>query len=81
MISFGFKRLVSLFTFFALVASQCFLPASVAASESMVLEEIVVTAYGDDGYYGLHWDTNDRMAPFDAATPARISPSATTMNG
>ena len=44
MISFGFKRLVSLLTFFALVASQCFLPASVAASESMVLEEIVVTA-------------------------------------
>ena len=44
MVSFEFKRLVSLFTFFTLVASQCFFPTSIAASESMVLEEVVVTA-------------------------------------
>ena len=44
MVSFEFKRLGSLFTFFTLVASQCFFPTSIAASESMVLEEVVVTA-------------------------------------
>ena len=36
-------------------------------------EEVVVTKYDGSGYYGLHWDTNDRMLPFHENHPARIA--------